>query len=189
MSSYGRNFEFRVTPTEQQRRGRVVLSNSGTDVPIGAPLRIADDATPDTGFTDALPAALATTAQDFKRGFCGIGIYEHIDYNQLDPVYTTYSDRDTMPDGRLVQLISGPSVKVVLRNTEDRTFANTRSYSGRVMVAGMGATPTVGVGDWLTPSTGNDTAGYWEATATESEAWMVVTKVDVARQEVEAELL
>jgi hypothetical protein len=156
---------------------------------MGAPLVIANNATPSAEFTGALPATLATGAQAFKRGFTGIGIYEHIDYNQLDPAYYTYSDRDQMPQGKLVQLIIGPNVKVVFRNTADRTFMATRDYDGRIMVAGMGATPTVAVGDYLTPGTGNDSAGYWAETGSAANAWLVVTNVDAARQEVEAELL
>jgi hypothetical protein len=188
MGSYGRNFEFRITPTEQQRRGRIVLAGADPVV-IGAPLVIAAGATPSTDFTKALPASLATTAQPFKRGFTGIGIYEHLDYNQFDPEWVMYSDRDTMPTGKLVQLIIGPNVKVVFRNTADRSFMGTRDYQGRVMVAGLGATPTVAVGDYLTPGTGNDTAGYWAETGSAANAWLVVTNVDAARQEVEAELL
>jgi hypothetical protein len=57
------------------------------------------------------------------------------------------------------------------------------------MVAGLGATPTLQVGDYLTPGTGNDSAGYWAETASAANAWLVVTLVDSARQEVEAELL
>lgn len=187
MGSYGRNFEMRITPTEQQRRGRIVLT--GADTPIGAPLKIADGATPSEAFTKALPAALATGSQAFKRGFTGIGIYEHLDFNQFDPEYTTYSDRDLMPNGKLVQLIIGPNVKVVFRNTADRKFLGTRDYKGRLMIAGLGATPTVAVGDYLTPGTGTDAAGYWAETASAANAWLVVTSVDASRQEVEAELL
>jgi hypothetical protein len=186
MGSYGRNFEFRVTPLEAMRRGRVVL-DEGADVAIGAPFVIATDAVPDEVFTDALPATLATGAQAPRRGFAGLGIYEHLDYNQQDPQYTTYSDKDTIPDGKLFQLISGPNVKVVFRNTADRTFLTTRDYDGRIMVAGMGATPTVGIGDYLTPGTGDDTSGYWAATGSATNAWLIVTNVDALRQEVEAE--
>lgn len=188
MGSYGRNFEMRITPTEQQRRGRILLDGSAP-VAIGAPLVIANGATPSEAFTKALPANLATGAQPFKRGFTGVGIYEHLDYNQYDPEWILYSDRDVMPQGKLVQLIIGPNVKVVFRNTEDRTYLGTRDYEGRVMVAGLGATPTVAVGDYLTPGTGNDDAGYWAETGSAANAWLVVTNVDAARQEVEAELL
>jgi hypothetical protein len=54
------------------------------------------------------------------------------------------------------------------------------------MVAGLGATPTVAVGDYLTPGTGNGTAGYWAETATEANAWLIVTAVNASTGEVEA---
>jgi hypothetical protein len=178
MGSYGRNFDFRVVPDERDRRGRIFL-DEGADVAIGAPFIIADDADADALRTDALPATLATSSQIPKRGLSGIGIYEWLDFNQFDPLWTTYSDRDVIPDQRQFQLVSGAGIKVVFRNTAARTFMHTRDYAGRIMVAGMGATPTVGVGDYLTPGTGNDTSGYWAR----------VTNVDALRQEVEAEFL
>jgi hypothetical protein len=51
----------------------------------------------------------------------------------------------------------------------------------------MGATPTVKVGDLLSPGTGTDVAGYWAVNATAANAWLRVTNVDAARQMVEAE--
>lgn len=186
MASYGRNFHTRVAPTSQQRRGRFVLAQ-GAAVPIGVPIKIANGADNDGTLSDALPAALATGAQAPKRGFTGIGIYEHIQIIGQDPVVTTFSDIDTIPDTEMFQLISGPNVKVVFKNTSARTFRSLRNYAGRVMVAGMGATPTVTIGDFLTPGTGNDTAGYWAVTGSATNAWLVVTNVDTARQEVEAE--
>lgn len=186
MGTYGRNFEFRITPTEEQRHGRVYLSGS-TDVPIGVPLVIANNAVPSDLWTDALPASLATGAQPFKRGQCGIGVYEHIDFNGADPSLTLYSDKDLIPAQRLVQLTAGPNTKVVFTNTADRTFMGVRNYKGRMMVAGMGATPTVKVGDLLSPGTGTDAAGYWAVNGTAANAWLVVTNVDTARQMVEAE--
>ena len=55
------------------------------------------------------------------------------------------------------------------------------------MVAGAGATPTVAVGDRLTPGTGNDSAGYWVETANAAEGWLVVTGFDVNSGLVEAQ--
>jgi hypothetical protein len=187
MGSYGRNVDFRVVPIEMQRRGRILL-DEGNDVAIGAPFIIADDAPTDPLWTDALPATLATGAQAPKRGMCGIGIYEWLDFNQLDPEYFTYSDRDLIPNGRQFQLISGPGIKVVFRNTEERMYMGTRSYPGRVMVAGMGATPTLGVGDFLSPGTGDDASGYW-ASSSSTNGWLRVTNVDALRHEVEAEFI
>lgn len=182
MGTYGRNFDFRIVPLENSRKGRYVAGAS--PIVIGAP--ILATTTPDASFTDALTVGLATGAQDPKHGYSGICVYEHIDVDGYDPALYGYSDLDTAPAGKLVQLVSGTDGKVVFRNTSARTFVGQRSYTGRIMVAGMGATPTVAEGDYLTPGTGNDTDGYWAVTQTASQGWLVVTNVDALRQEVEA---
>lgn len=189
MGSYGRNFDFRITPEWNQRGGRYVLAN-GADIPIGAPVSIANGATQSVELTGALPAVLETGATPTpKKGLGGIAIYEHLDLHQLDPQYFTYSDRDMVPDGKMFQLISGAGIKVVFKNTEDRTFLQTRDYEGRIMVAGFGATPTLAVGDFLTPGTGDDASGYWAETGSEANAWLVVTGLDTLRHEIEAMFL
>lgn len=187
MGTYGRNFEFRITPTEEQRHGRVIFAGASA-VPIGVPLVVASGATPDPNYTNALPANLATGAQPFAHGLCGIGLYEHIDFNGHDPALTLYSDLDLIPVKRMVQLVSGPNTKVVFTNTADHLFMGTTQYKGRTMVAGMGATPTVAVGDYLTPGVGTDAGGYW-AEGTAANGWLRVTHVDAARQLVEAEFV
>lgn len=184
--SYGRNFEFRVPPQSGQRAGRYALD--ATSVPIGAPVKA-------TGAEDTQGRAvvsLATGAQAPVAGITGIAVYEYKGMEGWagdDPYLTTYSDKDTVPANAAVQVVSGDSVKVVLRNTVARTFLNTRSYTGRKMVAGLGATLTLAIGDYLTPGTGNGTAGYWAETGSATNAWMVITKVDNTRGEVEARLL
>ncbi len=183
MGSYGRNFEFRVPPVHGERGGRYVHAGS-TAIPIGAPVKYTGDGG-DAALSGAMPVELATGAQAPERGTCGIVVFEHLNVYGDDPVLTTYSDRDTVPVGKMCQVISGDRVKVLLRNTEDRTFMTVRDYEGRVMVAGLGATPTVTVGDMLTPGTGDDSAGYWAETSTASEAWLIVEQVDSARGEVE----
>lgn len=188
MASYGRNFDFRVPPTGgKERRGRFYL-DEGADIPIGAPVVAKTPAEISSKWSGAQAVELGTGAQAPAPGQSGIAVYEHIDFHGVDAEYTSYSDMDTVPDGRLVQVVSGAGLKVVFTNTEDRTFAN-RNYSGRVMVAGLGATPTVAVGDYLTPGSGDDSSGYWAETASASEAWLRVTHVDATRGEVEAELL
>jgi len=47
-----------------------------------------------------------------------------------------------------------------------------------VMVAGVAATSTVEVGEFLTPGVGTDDDGYWAVTTDPTEAWLVVTHVD-----------
>lgn len=188
MGSYGRNFEFRVTPQGGQRGARYVLPlDAAADFPIGAPVVVADGAEPDD--MGRLPVDLATGAQVPKKGLSGILVFEHAPnaYSGDDPVLTTYSDKGTVPRGRSVQVVAGDRIKVVFRNTEDRTFMTVRDYEGRVMVAGLGATPTVAVGDYLTPGTGDDTDGYW-AEGTAANGWLVVEHIDTARGEVECRM-
>lgn len=188
MSNYGRNFEFRVSPRQGERSGRFYLTGS-TDIPIGAPVKY--DSGEDENALGLLPVELATTAQAApKPGMGGIVVYEHAPnaFAGFDPQLTTYSDIDTVPHGKAVQVVNGTTVKVVFRNTEDRTFLNTRDYDGRVMIAGLGATPTLIVGDYLSPGVGNDDSGYW-AESSSGNAWLVVTKVDNDRGEVEARML
>lgn len=188
MSSYGRNFEFRVSPHSRERGARYYLADA-TDVVIGAPVKV--DTTKTANDLDLLPLTLATGAQAKPNpGQGGILLYEYgpAAFAGNDPYLTTFSDKGTAPAGAAVQLIRGPDVKVVLRNTQDTTFLHTRTYTGVTIVAGLGATPTLIVGDMLTPGTGNSTAGYWAETATLANAWLIVTKVDNTRGEVECKL-
>lgn len=191
MASYGRNFDFRVPPISGQRHGRWLLATTANR-PIGAPVK-RDAAVVTTSFgTGVDGCSLATGAQAPVLGASGVVVYEHAPaaYAGEDPFLTTWSDVDYAPAGKLVQVVNGGEVKVVFTNTEARTFLNTRSYTGRVMVAGVGgATPTVAIGDLLTPGTGNDTDGYWAETSTASEGWLRVTAVDNDRLEVEAQML
>lgn len=176
--SYGRNFGFRSPPVGAQRGSRYHISGS-TAIAQGAPVLVADDATPDSTY-DTLPADLATGDQAIpKAGMGGVAVYEHAQeaFFGSDAVITTPSDIDTIPVGRPCQVVGGKgSTKVWLKNTSATTFG-TRSYSAQTMVAGLGATPTLAVGDYLTPGTGNFTAGYWAETTTAANGWLVITEV------------
>lgn len=188
MSSYGRNFEFRVPPVSQERGGRYYLAGDD-DVAIGAPVKV--DVSGDVNDLDLIPVVLATGAQAKPlAGQGGVLVYEYgpAAFAGDDTNLVTYSDKDQAPAGAAVQVVRGFDVKVVLRNTEDSVFLQTRNYAGKTYVAGLGATPTLAVGDMLTPGTGNDTAGYWAETGTAANAWLVITKVDTERGEVEAKL-
>lgn len=189
MSTYGRNFSFRVPPQPEHRGARYITPSTGTAIPIGAPVQtspseIADDV------NNRLTLKLARGVVAPKQGHTGILVYEYAPsaFAGNDPVLTTYSDLDTAPLGAGVQLVSGTSVKVELRNTVARSFFGQRTYAGRTMVAGMGATPTVSIGDHLRPGLGDDTSGYWTETATAADAWLEVTDVDTARSLVEARM-
>jgi hypothetical protein len=146
-----------------------------------------------TGDTDDLGRLeVALAAADANKplpGQGGILVYEHAPsaYAGDDVLLTTYSDKGLAPAGKAVQVVSGTTVKIVLRNTEDSTFLHTRDYDGRAMVlpSDLGLTP-VEVGDKLCPGAGDDTDGYWKKTSTEADYWLVVTKVDTNRGELEA---
>lgn len=201
MASYGRNFDFRIPPDADDRKGRFVLTSAGgtiatatgTGVPLGAPVVYDSVTAAPTGFPGANNITLATGAQAPVVGLSGILVYEHAPaaFAGYDPLLTLYSDLGFAPVGKLVQVVSGaPEVKVLLHNTTLTTFLQTTSYAARKMVAGIGqATPSIVVGDLLTPGTGNDTAGYWAETGTASQGWLKVVAVDNTRAEVEAHIL
>lgn len=188
MGTYGPNFEFRATPEGRERQGRFVLDHGDDTLPIGAPVVTTGDQ------SDLLTGALkvdlaAANAARPLPGQGGIAVYEWIDYNGLDPVLSGPESRSVVPDGQMLQVVRGEGVKVVFRNTTAHTFLQSRSYTGRMMVAGAGATPTVAIGDLLTPGVGDDDNGYWKETTDPDEAWLVVESVDTDRGEVEARLL
>ena len=188
MSNYGRNFEFRIAPERGQRNGRYINA-TGDPIPLGTPVAVDEAAGLDElGRQYIEPVTGATTP---VRGVHGIVLAEHtsVSYAGYDQSLTTYADIDYAPTGRSCMVVSGVTVKVVLRNTEEHVFLNTRTYPGRVMVAGLGATPTLAEGDFLIPGAGNDDDGYWAEGGDADTAWMVVTSVDAARGEVEARLL
>ena len=183
-----RNFCFRKSPRHGERGGRYVLGGSDT-LTSGVPV-VRSGAADSVGRTTVV---LATGAQAKpKAGLGGILVYENIDAHGVDPVINTASDVDTVAPGKAVQVVTGTagSVKVAFTNTSDDTFLNRTSYPAtRVMVAGVSiATPTVAVGDYLTPGVGTDADGYWAETADADNAWLIVTSVNSTTGVVEAEL-
>lgn len=189
MGSYGRNIEFRKPPRVEHRDGRYYTP---TAIAMGVPVK--EDIA--TGFNSlGLQAvALATGAQAPALSGCGLAIYEYAPaaFAGDDPNLVLFSDKDTIPANGAIQLIHGVGVKVVLTNTDNASnpdFVASYHSGPRVMVAGLGATPTVVVGDYLTPGTGDNTSGYWAEVGAGANAWLRVTNVDLTRHEVEAEFL
>jgi hypothetical protein len=191
MSTYGRNFEFRVQPHQGQRAARYVIPAGEDAIPFGAPVEVITADGEDAN--GRLPVEVATGVSGPVSGIHGLAIYEwsYDAMSGFDPVLTTYSDFDTAPAGRGCYLVSGPQVKIVLRNTEDRSFYGQRDYAGRIMVAGLSqATPSVAVGNYLRPhDTPSDDNGYWVETSDVDEAWLVITGVSADRGEIEARFL
>jgi hypothetical protein len=213
MATYGRNFDFRVPPLHGQRGGRYAVSPTaltgagssgggaaGTGrIPIGAPVVADLSAGLDSAGRQFVKLASQGGGSSFDNlsnsaalnGMAGIAVFEYgpAAYAGFDQMLTTFSDLDTVPLGAAVQVVSGTTVKVVLRNTVAHQFLGVRSYTGRTMVNGLGATATVAVGDYLVPGAGDDVDGYWQSTATEEGAWLVITSIDTNRLEVEAKML
>lgn len=191
MGSYGRNFDFRVMPDGGQRGARFMLSTSA-DIPIGAPV-VYDGSIDTTTFGPGVVGVrLALGAQAPRPGLSGIAVYENAPaaFAGFDPALTRYSDLSTCPAGKLLQVVSGHETKVVLTTTVASTFLHTRSYTGRVMVTGMGGATSGDAepGSLLTPGIGTDTAGYWTTTATAANGWLTVTAADETNLEVEARM-
>lgn len=203
MASYGRNFDYRILPRAEARNGRfvapsVALSGANSSgggaagtglIPIGAPV-VWDLSAGQDGvgrqYVKLATAGATVTPES------GVLVYEYgpAAYAGVDPYLTTYSDLSVAPLGAPIQLVAGdPAAKIVLTNTPASSFLGVRSYPGRTMVNGLGATATVAIGDYLIPGSGDDVDGYWETTATATGAWAVITSVDTLRAEVEARML
>lgn len=165
-----------------------------TDIPIGTPVKY-DGSVDTTSFgAGVLGVKLALGTQPRPNvGTGGVAVYEHAPaaFAGSDPVLTNYSDKDTIPHGKLIQVINGDTTKIVLTNTVARTFDHVRDYTGRIMVAGMGGATSGDAepGALLTPGIGDDTNGYWATTATAANGWLVVTAASEANLEVEAKML
>lgn len=185
MSNYGRNFEFRISPPPEQRLGRYI--NGDTPVPIGAPVAVAPGSEPD--LNGRLEFELVTGAAEPIVGLHGIAVYEHFVYDGFDPVLRTESDFGDVPAGAACQLVYGKVNKVVFRNTDAAglTFLGRANGTPRVMIAPADL-DGLAVGDGIRPGDGNDDDGYWAAAGAGEDAWFIVTQVDPARGEVEAQM-
>ena len=171
---YSRNFGFRDF-TAITRHGRLRAPTEAVDdagarngeMLIGTAVVLDPD---NPGFVTRPDAAQAPDTG------CGIVVYEHIQWIGTDPLLTTSLDFDTVPSGQYVQVVRGPSVKIWLANTADKTFYDGRTRAGYDLVAGLGtATPTIAVGDYLTVTA--------DGTFTEGDAdtgWLFVEQVDGA---------
>lgn len=192
MASYGRNFEVVATP---EANGRIngYTPTTGSPLPMGIPVEVDTAAAVNALRIQGIKVSASDTAKAQGSGQ-GVLLYEYAPaaFAGTDPEVTLYSDLDTVPVGSAAQVIHGPGdgIMIILRNTTTATFLNTRSYTGRTMVAGLGgATPTIAVGDYLLPGTGNDTSGWWKETATAANGWLRVVSVDNTRAECVCELL
>lgn len=173
--SYSRNFGFRS------------FENIVRDARFKAP---ADAGTPDLLWIGEGVVVDPTAAGYVKRAGagevvspgCGIAVYEHITnaglggYNGVDMSLTSPQDPpfDTVPPSRYLQFVHGIGTKVWFKNTTTRPLYDGRSQVGRTTVAGLGATPTVIVGDYLTP----DGSGAWKEATGGDGKWLWVEHIN-----------
>lgn len=188
MTNYGRNFGFRIPPRHGNRSGKHYVAAATV---IGAPVKATGGAESALGLMPMI-LAVGTQAKPLP-GLGGILVYEYAPnaWAGLDPELASYSDLSfgVCPAGAAVQVVNGEQNKVWLKNTTSHSFLGNRTYAGRIMIPGFGgATSLLGVGDFLTPGLGTDTDGYWGETSVAANAWLVITKVDVVRGEVEARI-
>ena len=170
--SYTRNFGFRDF-TGIIRDGRNKVPATGLVAPDNAGFLIGtavsvDPANP--GYLVRPAAAAAPTA------LSGIVIYEHIQFQGVDPFLTTQYDPpfQVAPLGRYAQMIKGRGVKVWFKNTLDKPLYDGRIQAGVSLVSGLGgATPTIAVGQYLTPAAN----GLW-AVGNATNGWLQVEYVN-----------
>ena len=194
-STTTRNFGMRRF-TNLVREGRFRGLASGTELMLGTLVEI------DPGDVDRIREADGTSgvaiggSGDVRTDLCGILWYEHDSQTFNDPRFGAAAgllpqDLNTAPNGRMIQVLHGPGVKVWLRNTpENATEPGLNYASDRVavqMVNGLsGGTPTTAVGDLLGWDATNN---YWDVTTDASEAFLRVTEVNDDLATLDAEVI
>jgi hypothetical protein len=169
---YTRNFGFRdFTGIVREARNKVPASGlTGPDASgflIGTAV-VEDSANPGQLVRPAGAAA--------PNALSGIVLYEHIQYQGVDPFLATSYDApfQVAPLGRMAQMVHGPGVKVWFKNTVDTPLYDGRLQAGVTLVNGLGgATPSISVGDYLTPGSN----GRW-AEGNAGNGWLQVTLVN-----------
>jgi hypothetical protein len=182
------NFEFRVPPRPNNRAGRYKIG--ATPLRIGVPVKVVDDAELDAQGRLELELVTGNVGKPIA-GIHGLMVFEpafSYAFQGRDRRLDTPSDLVEAPANAAVQLVNGDDVKITLRNTDEQNFLGGRLYPAATYVAGLGATPTLGVGDFVGPGAGDIDDGFWAAT-NEANAWFAVVGVDAARQEADLRML
>lgn len=177
--AYSRNFGFRSTVNiVRNARFKTPASGSGADA-TGYLLGTAVVADPSAAGVLKRP-----TAGDLPNANSGIVLYEHIQFQGVDPLLTTPLDVpfNSAPLGRYVQVVHGIGVKVWFKNT-----AASALYDGRSIPAGTlvgGSLGSLSVGDGLKVAAN----GTWvkSVDATGADNWLTVTSVNATTGLVEA---
>lgn len=122
-------------------------------------------------------------ANDDPTQLSGLVLFEHIQYQGVDPWLTSPQDPpfDLAPAGQYAQMIHGIGLKVWFRDVGDKTL-----YDGREQVntSPLAVDPTtLAVGAGLSP----DADGLW-VLATTGDPWMLVEQVNASTGLVECRL-
>ena len=152
--SYTRNFGFRSFENIV-RDGRNKVPATGSPYLIGTAVQV--------GAGNVL---VRPTAASAPTALSGIVIFEHIQFQGVDPFLTSPQDFPftVVPLGRFAQMVNGRGVKVFFKNTADKPLYDGRTQPGATLVAG-----TPAVGDYLTPAAD----GTWAA-GTATNGWLQV---------------
>lgn len=169
--SYSRNFGFRSFEN--------IVRDARFRTPTNATLRIGAPVTVDPDNPGFLMLAADGAEPD---GLSGVVVYEHITqagiggFTGVDMNLFSVNDGPftMVPPGKYAQLVHGVGTKVWYKNTVDRPLYDGRKIDGVTFVAGLTATPTIALKDYLCP----DGAGGWrEASGTDGK-WLQVEQVD-----------
>lgn len=177
--SYTRNFGFRdLSNIVRDGRNQVPTGLSGADV---NGFLIGTAVTVDPANAGKLKRPAAAAAPTALSGFV---LYEHIQFQGVDPFLTTQYDAPFIyaPQGRYAQMVHGLGVKVWLRNTGALPLYDGRTQPGATLVSTD--LSTVAVGDNLT----TNADGTWSKAVSASTSWMVVESVNSTTGLVEARL-
>lgn len=177
--AYSRNFGFRSFENIV-RLGRQRTPKTGSNIVLGAPVEVDPD---NPGFLKLAAAGAAVSPG------AGVLVYEHITvagvggFNGIDLSLTSQSDPplNTAPLGQYAQIVHGIGTKIWLKNTADKPLYDGRTQVGFTVVAGLGATPTIAIGDFLTPA--GD--GTWKEASGGDGQWLYVEQVDTVAGRVE----
>lgn len=191
-STTTRNFGIRrFTNLVREARYR---APSGTALRLGTGVELDPNSTSDPQAVRQIAAGKgALNGGGLDHHKVGILWYEHDSQSYEGAAAgTLLQDYDTAPPGRMVQMLSGPGVKVWFRNTEASTtepglnFPNDRGEV--IMVADLGhhGSKDLAVGDLLAWDAANN---YWAKTSVPAEAILRVTHVDHDLGVCDAEML
>lgn len=152
--SYTRNFGFRSFENIV-RDGRNKVPATGSPYLIGTAVQV--------GAGNVL---VRPTAASAPTALSGIVVFEHIQYQGVDPFLISPQDFPftVVPLGRFAQMVHGVGVKVYFKNTADKPLYDGRTQPGATLVAG-----TPAVGDYLTPAAN----GTW-AVGDATNGWLQV---------------